>query len=215
MKSALLLEDYADTRDWLAELLRSAFDGVEVDEAATIAKARDLLANKQFNLAIIDLNLPDGSGIDFIRELSAASPQTYCVVATISDDDRHLFAALQAGAHGYLLKEQPREALLKRLQGILSGEPPLSPAIARRILRHFHHDMATEKAATGLTAREQEVLALLAKGCKRGEVATLLGISANTAAEHVKSIYRKLNVSTRAEATLEAARMGLVGREAL
>ncbi len=209
MQSALILEDHADTRIWLSELLTQAFPGISCTLVSTLAAAGKAIAESKFSLAVIDINLPDGSGIDFLRAVKGKNPETYCVVATIYDDDDHVFAALQAGADGYLLKEQARPELLRRLQGIINGEPPLSPVIARRVLRHFHQK-AARQASEKLSEREQEVLTLIAKGLNRTEVAAMLGISANTAAGHVKMIYQKLDISSRAEATLEASRMGLV-----
>lgn len=208
MRTALLLEDYEDTRQWLAELIRSAFGGIEVVTASTLAMARKALDKHHFNLAVVDISLPDGNGIDLIKEISEREPETYCVVATIFDDDDHLFAALQAGAQGYLLKEQPKEQLLSRLKGILNGEPPLSPAVARQVLRHFRnqHDSVTN---VHLSMRETEVLTLIAKGMSRTDISRLLGITSNTAAGYIKTIYQKLNISSRAEATLEATRRGL------
>ena len=116
-----------------------------------------------------------------------------------------------AGAQGYLLKEQPREQFVAGLQGILRGEPPLSPAIARRMITHFN---STGLAASGgdvaLTARETEVLRLVAKGLTRGEIADQLALSRHTVVDYIKSLYRKLNVSSSAEAAVEATRRGLV-----
>lgn len=211
MLSILLVEDHKETRDILQEVLREAFDAVTITEAATLAQARNRLAGQVFNLALLDIGLPDGSGIDLVQGIAATSPQTYIVMATIFDDDRNLFAALRAGAHGYLLKEQSRDELAGLLRGILNGQPPLSPAIARRILQHFHQEAKPHD--TSLTERETEVLTLIAKGMRRTELARLLGISPNTVAEYIKNIYRKLNVGTRAEATLEAVRLGLVQPE--
>lgn len=218
MHSVLLLEDFADTRAWLCEVLHTAFDTIEITEAATVAQARAQLANKTFHLALIDINLPDGCGIDVIRDISRDTPATYCVVATIFDDDDNIFSALQAGAQGYLLKEQPADELIRNLQGLLRGEPPLSPAIARKILRHFQssgqstarYPTQTPQPANDLSEREKEILALVAKGMNRGNIADLLGISPHTVATHVKAIYSKLNVTSRAEATVAALRMGLV-----
>ncbi len=213
MQSALILEDHNDTRLWLTQLVEKAFAGTAVTAVATLAAARQALQQQRYNLAVIDINLPDGSGIELVREIDAATPETYCVMATIYDDDDHLFSALQAGAQGYLLKEQPEQELLARLQGILRGEPPLSPAVARRVLRHFRRRLDDKNPSEQniLSNRESEVLTLIAKGMNRGEIAALLGITSNTAAGYIKNIYQKLNVSSRAEATLQASRMGLVG----
>jgi DNA-binding NarL/FixJ family response regulator len=209
MQTVLLLEDFADTRAWLCEVLQTAFQAIAISEAATVAQAHAHLTRTAFDLALIDINLPDGSGIDVIRDISRDAPNTYCVVATIFDDDDNIFAALQAGAQGYLLKEQPTAELIRNLQGLIRGEPPLSPAIARKILRHFHAP-AAQPAAVDLSEREKEILALVAKGYKRGEIGPMLGISPHTVATHIKTIYSKLNVTSRAEATVEALRLGLV-----
>jgi len=215
MNKALVLEDFTETREWLVSLVRQAFAGITVIEAATVAQAKAFLRVHQFDLAVIDLSLPDGSGIDVIREISISSPNTYNVVATIFDDDKHIFDALAAGAQGYLLKEQPQDELFKRMQGIVRGEPPISPSIARRLLRHFYSFSVKEKPSRSdivmdLTPREIEVLELIGKGLTRIEAGRILGISANTVAGYIRQIYKKLNVSSRSEAALEAVRLGII-----
>jgi len=212
MQTALLVEDHEVTRQWLAEMITAAFGDIHVVTASTLEGGRHALQSHHFNLALIDISLPDGNGIDLIREITRHSPETYCVVATIYDDDEHLFSALQAGAQGYLVKEQAKDQLLTRLKGILNGDPPLTPAIARRVLRHFRAQDKTSPAVR-LSERETEVLTLIAKGYARGEIAELLGITKNTAASYIKKTYQKLNVSTRAEAALKAARLGLVNTD--
>jgi DNA-binding NarL/FixJ family response regulator len=186
-----------------------ALDGITVLEAETIGEAKLILEGNIINLALLDINLPDGSGIDLARDITATSNDTYIVMTTIFDDDKHLFAALQAGAKGYLLKEQPRTQLIQHIQGILKGEPPLSPSIARRILTYFQ-DAPVQKSDSCLSKREEEVLTLAAKGYKTKEISKMLEISLNTTAGYLKSIYKKLNISSRAEATLEATKLGLV-----
>jgi DNA-binding NarL/FixJ family response regulator len=210
--AVLLVEDHKETREILASVLLDAFGSIQITQASTLAQARARLKAQSFNLALVDIGLPDGSGIDLVAQMSRTMPQVYVVVMTIFDDDQHLFAALQAGAHGYLLKEQTHEELVNHLKGMLQGQPPLSPAVARRILQHFH--MQTRPFSRHvLTDRESEVLILLAKGLTCKELASLLGISPHTTAGHVKNIYRKLNINSRAEASLEAARLGLVSAE--
>ena len=95
MQKILILEDFSDTRIWLCEVLHEAFNDIAITEAATIQQAREILADQNFDLALIDLNLPDGSSIDIIKEISTKTPTTYCVVATIFDDDQHLFSAFK------------------------------------------------------------------------------------------------------------------------
>lgn len=209
MQSVLVLEDHPETREWLCDIIVQAFVEIEISEASSLAQARQLLRSKKFDLAIIDLNLPDGNGVEIIRELNQISPNTYCVVATIFDDDDYLFPALEAGAQGYLLKEQTSDEFIHNLQGIIKGEPPISPTIARKMIQHFH-SAPEQSDKPELSEREKEILSAIAKGLSRNEAGNILGITSNTVASHLKSIYGKLNVSNRAQATLEALRLGLV-----
>jgi DNA-binding NarL/FixJ family response regulator len=212
MHNGLVVEDLPAPAQWLASVLSEAFPEIDVAMAASLAQGRAAIGERSPDIALIDLGLPDGSGIDLIREIAAKHPRCHCVVTTIYADDRHLFPALRAGACGYLLKDQPKERVLQALRGIVGGEPPLSPVIAQRLLRAFGGPANTANAEPEirLSNRERETLVLIAKGYKLPEVAEQLGVTRNTAAGFVKSIYRKLNVSSRAEATLEAARLGLV-----
>ncbi len=204
--SALVVDDLASSRDWLTRSVALAFPGIAVRVAEDLAGAR-ASSEPPPDLALVDLGLPDGSGVDLIGALSARG--SLCVVATVFDDDAHLFPALRAGAQGYVLKDQAQDSLADMLRGIASGQPPLSPSIARRLLREFHPSPRPEDEVA-LTPRETDVLRLIAKGLTGPEVANMLGITRNTAAGYVKDIYRKLRVTTRAEATLEAARRRLV-----
>jgi len=207
MARGLVLEDLPESQTWLRNVLEGAFPGMETPVAAPLADARDLTARVRPDIALVDLGLPDGSGVELIQLLNRDHPDCTCVVTTIFDDDQHLFPALRAGARGYLLKDQPQETLVTALQGIVHGHPPLSPGIARRLLGFFRPEGTSE---ADLTPREIDVLTCIAKGYTIARVAELLGLSRNTVAGYVKDIYRKLNVSSRAEATLEAARRGFV-----
>lgn len=210
--SALVVDDLASSRDWLARATRIAFPGIRIGFAASLAQAL-VQCQTPPPLALVDLGLPDGSGVQLIEHLHPLG--CLCIVATVFDDDAHLFPALHAGAEGYVLKDQSHETLAEMLRGIAAGQPPLSPSIARRLLRHFAPIAAPAAQAANsdsdLTPRETEVLRLTAKGMTRQEVAQLLDISVHTVAGYLKEVYRKLAVGSRAEATLEAARRGLVG----
>lgn len=218
MKHVLLVDDLDDALAIVQAAVQAAF----ADAQCTLAHgAREALALAQappqgraFDLALVDLSLGDGHGREVIARLVQCQPQCAIVVSTIHDDDEHLFEALQAGAQGYLLKDHPVDWLARQLQGFDQGQPPLSPAIARRLLRHFRAPalgIAQPQAAQAaeLSAREREVLGLLAQGLRIADISALLSISRHTVGDHVKNIYRKLNVSSRAEAALTARGLGL------
>jgi two-component system nitrate/nitrite response regulator NarL len=237
----LILEDNPVARSFLCRVVRESFsDAIAITEAGDLEAARKhiLLTGGQqglhgvdpFKLVLVDLELPDGNGMELLAELSAY-PATKIVTTLYSDDD-HLFPALQCGADGYLLKEDRFEVLVEELQKIVRGQPPLSPAIARRLLTHFRTDNngngngTHQPAAQGLapaapsapapidherlTPRESEVLTYLSKGFTIKEIASLMGIKWFTVNDHIKSIYKKLNVSSRAEAAVLASKQGLV-----
>ena len=217
MDHALIVEDLPEIRTWLGDVARAAFPQLQVTSVGRRDEALRCLLHGTFDLALIDLGLPDGTGLDVVGALRVQQPKALPVVVTIYDDDEHLFPALQAGAFGYLLKEQPQEALVAQLLRMTLGEPPLSPPIARRVLSHFASAGQRRQAAVrqleeevSLTARETEVLQRVAKGYTLPEIAQQFGLSRHTVADYIKQVYRKLNVSSRAEAALEAARRGLV-----
>ncbi len=242
----LIVEDNPVARSFLCRVVRESFsDTIVITETGDLESARRQvgLAELQrgtapadpFKLVLVDLELPDGNGMELLAEL-ARYPATKIVTTLYSDDD-HLFPALQCGADGYLLKEDRFEVLVEELQKIVRGQPPLSPAIARRLLNHFRQGPGgmtglTESHLTGasdfqssrpvpqgrgapldherLTPRESEVLTYLSKGFTIKEIANLMGIKWFTVNDHIKSIYKKLNVSSRAEAAVLASKQGLV-----
>lgn len=186
-------------------------------EASRVNAALAIIEKSPIDFALIDLGLPDGSGVDAVAALRNAQPRAQSVVITIHDDDDHLFPALQAGAFGYLLKDQPGAVIVDQLRRMSQGEPPLSPAIARRVMAHFasrssHREASQDVERVVLSDRENEVLLWVAKGFTLPEIGVQLKLSRHTVSDYVKQIYRKLNVSSRAEAALEAQRLGLFGR---
>jgi len=236
----LIVEDNPVARSFLCRVVRESFsDSIVITEAGDLETARrqigsvvDASAVDAFKLILVDLELPDGNGMELLAEL-VRYPATKIVTTLYSDDD-HLFPALQCGADGYLLKEDRFEVLVEELQKIVRGQPPLSPAIARRLLTHFRtgsgasdtspapvnsgfqsaRPMPTGRGAPldheRLTPRESEVLTYLSKGFTIKEIANLMGIKWFTVNDHIKSIYKKLNVSSRAEAAVLASKQGLV-----
>ncbi|MDO9475696.1 MAG: response regulator transcription factor [Pseudohongiella sp.] len=207
--SALVVEDNPETRVWLCSCVVSAFPGLTVHAAANLAEAMSLLGGMQFDLALVDLGLPDGSGMDVIRALHSAQAQCHVVVATIYDDDRNLFAALKSGAKGYILKDQDRGRIVSYLQGIKKDQPAMSAASSQRLINHFNNK-ADALAQAKLTPREVEVLCMIGKGFSVEDAAGMLQLSSDTVKGYVKTIYNKLGVSNRSEVTLEAIRLGLI-----
>ena len=219
----LIVEDNPVARSFLCRVVRESFsDTIVISEAGDLESARRQIGLSSgrggaapadpFKLFMIDLELPDGNGMELLTEL-ANYPATKIVTTLYSDDD-HLFPALQCGADGYLLKEDRFEVLVEELQKIVRGQPPLSPAIARRLLTHFRHGPGGNGSASDFAPmsafRESEVLTYLSKGFTIKEIANLMGIKWFTVNDHIKSIYKKLNVSSRAEAAVLASKQGLV-----
>ena len=219
MKKGLILEDLKDAQTWLFKVLESSFPGISIEMVETIEEAEKILTTFKPDIALIDLNLPDGSGTSILQLITNEIPECISVVTTIYDDDDALFSALCAGARGYLLKEQRKDKLVEALKGIGEGIPALSPQISIRILDYFSSSpdkkkpLATSddnKLVEQLTRREKEVLKILAKGSSTKETASELSVSYHTVVSHIKNIYSKLSISSRAEAVQEAFRLGVL-----
>lgn len=210
----LILEDLPDTQDWLSGIVREVEPQAELATAGSLQAARALLNVQPWALMLIDLGLPDGSGVSFLRELRARFPEVPAIVTTIYDDDDNLFGALAAGASGYLLKSQPRALLVQQLALQRRGHVPISPSIARRLMAHFRQQAARAAKAgeIGLTRRETEVLTLVAQGLRTREVAAQLGLSEYTVTTYIREMYDKLGIGNRAEAARAASSLGLTRR---
>jgi DNA-binding NarL/FixJ family response regulator len=211
MNQVLLVDDLPEALAMLEAAVQQAFPQAQCHRAASVREATQLIAQRPIDLALVDLGLGDGQGHEVIAHLAQAQPSCAVVVATIYGDDDNLFQALQAGAQGYLLKDQSTDWLARQLQAIPQGQLPLSPAVARRLLRHFRQaPPAAGEDLAQLSAREREVLGLLAQGVQIADIGVSLSISRHTVGDHVKSIYRKLKIGSRAEAALRARSLGLI-----
>jgi DNA-binding NarL/FixJ family response regulator len=206
-----IVEDDAILREDLARVVTQA-DGLEIAGAAdTLTSGRALIAGDP-DVLLIDLALPDGNGVELIREARARLPNIKIIVVSIFGDARSVVRAIEAGADGYLLKGAGEQQAEEAIRSVLGGGAPISPAVASHILtRMREHTTARGPAPDApLTEKETAVLTDLAKGFRYKEVARLHGISPHTVADHVKSIYRKLAVNSRSEAVFEAVQAGLI-----
>lgn len=209
MTKIILVEDIAETRAWLREAAELAFPGCLIQEAERVRDGLSLIRHDRFDIGIFDLGLPDGDGVQLITEMKAEQPDATIVVATVMGDDTSVITALSSGADGYLLKDARQDVFVRQLTAIDQGEPALSPSIARRIIEHFRRTALVETEGGDLTPRERDVLSLIGRGLRNAEAASALGLSEHTIAGHIKSVYSKLGISTRAEAALLASRLGL------
>jgi DNA-binding NarL/FixJ family response regulator len=215
----LVVEDDPIVIDETREVL-SIFPDTHVLVAATLHDARRLLRRHRAHLAIIDLALPDGDGLDLVAELSQdcdmhGRPPISCVVRTVFDDDEQVLRALAAGAQGYLVKGESIALIRYRLAAVLRGEPVVSPSIARRLLKELVGRTTREAQPDAspddpLTSRERVVLEHIATGMTVEEVGRVLGVSGNTVKTQLKGIYRKLGVRSRAGVITVARNRGLL-----
>ena len=210
--TVLLVEDDEATRARLADAIRRRPDLELLDAAGTCAEARQQMQRQVPRVLLTDLGLPDGSGIELIREVTA-KPDTDAIVITVFGDETNVVSALEAGATGYLLKDSSAEDVGEAVLQLVQGGSPISAKIARHLVKRFHPDDSRSSPLPGapeLTEREREVLERMAKGFNYAEVAGSLKMSPNTVTSHIKNIYRKLAVHSRAEAVFEAAQLGLI-----
>ena len=210
----LLVEDDDATRARLARAVERNPQLCLRRAVGTFAEAVESFANGLPDVLLTDLGLPDGNGIELIRELKRRGASTEVLVITVFGDEKHVVAAIEAGATGYLLKDGSDEYIGNSILELIHGGSPISPAIARHLLKRFHGEPPEPPGGGApvpkLTEREREVLELLVKGFTFGEIGDLLDISAHTVTSHVKHIYVKLEVRSRAEAVYEAMTLGLV-----
>lgn len=213
----LLVEDHPMYGAYLEGMLAQTFPELEVRIARSVADTETILrglaaepSRIRIRYALIDIGLPDGSGIDLIRSIHAMDPSIRTIITSVFMEDSYIFRAMSVGAYGYILKNESREVFRETLMRLARDEPPLSPRIARRLLSHFHLMNRDEPSSIVLTPREKQTLSFLVEGMTVPEAARAMGISAQTVSGYVKIIYQKLHVSNRAEVTREALRQGLV-----
>ena len=195
-----IVEDDAETRKILSGWLRGASGFHLAGDWGTAENALQPLAENQPHVVLMDINLPGISGVEAVRKLKPALPDTQFVMLTVYEDADHIFDALAAGATGYLLKQTPRRELLSSIEDVHRGGSPMTSNIARKIVQSFRQPGPRAAEDQLLSPREQEVLDLLARGYLYKEIAERLNISGPTVNTYVRRMYEKLHVRSRAQA---------------
>ena len=207
----LVVDDHPLFRDGVVTALADADDVEVVGEAEDVASAIAATADLGPDVVLMDLNLPDGSGIDAVRALAASHPDVRVLVMTMSTDDDAVVAAMRAGARGYVVKGASRRDLVESVRAVASGGAVFSPVVADRLAGYFTGLAAVpgREAFPQLTDREREVLELLARGLDNRGIARELCLSDKTVRNHVSNTLAKLDVASRSEAVLRARNAGL------
>src|SRR5262249_31633389 len=212
-----LVEDDPETRARIAESIRQETSLRLIAEYATGSDALADLESRAPDVLLVDLGLPDISGLDVVRRVSERHPECDILVISIFGDEAHVLSALEAGARGYLLKGSLQRDIAFDIRDLRNGGSPLSPVIARQVLKRLRtpeespsQKMLDTDEEVLLTARESEILNAISRGFSYAETAEMLGISVGTVHTFLKRIYRKLAVHSKTEAVFEASRLGLI-----
>ncbi len=207
----LIVDDHPLFRKGMRVLLESIPDCIVIGEADTSEAAIELAIQLQPDLILMDLQMPGGSGLDATREITRMSPHIQILVVTLFEDNDSIFAALRAGARGYILKDTDEEEMIRAIHAVGNGEAIFSPSIANHLMDFFSSSrkQIPSDVLPELTNREREILELIAVGESNPSIAENLVISLKTVRNHVSNIYSKLQVVDRAQAVVKARESGL------
>lgn len=206
----LLADDHPLLRRGLRAMLIAADDISVIGEATNGDDAVTMVVSLQPDLVLMDLQMPGKSGIEATREILAEAPAIAILMLTLFDDDDSVFAALRAGARGYVLKDSDEQELLRAIRSVAAGQAMFSAGVASRVLTYFAvPSRSARELFPALTDREREILELMAQGRNNAAIAAALFIAPKTVANHVSNIYAKLQVADRAEAIIRAREAGL------
>jgi len=207
----LIADDHVLFRDGLRALLSSVPDIECVGEATTGEEAITLSANHQPDIIMMDIKMPVINGIEATRRISYTSPHISILIVTMFEDDNSIFAAMRAGARGYILKGADHAEMTRAILTVGSGGAVFSPAIARRLIEFFSFSgpVVLSQVLPELSEREREILSLIAQGYKNADIATQLVLSPKTVRNHISNILSKLQVTDRAHAIMRAKEAGL------
>jgi len=205
----LIVDDHTIVRKGIKALLAETSDIQVVGEASNGLDATQLSKQLEPDVILMDLLMPKMDGIEATRQISAQQPQAHVLVLTSFVGDEKIFPAIKAGAYGYLLKDSEPSELIRSIRMVYRGEPSLAPIIARKMMQEIQEQPAVKPSPESLTAREVEVLQLIAKGLSNEEIAAQLVISEVTVRTHISHLLAKLHLATRVQATLYALREGI------
>jgi DNA-binding NarL/FixJ family response regulator len=209
MIKIVVADDHPMVRDGLRTLFDSFPDTEMISEAATGREAVRAAVVEKPDVLIMDLGMPDMDGFAATAEIVRVAPQVAVLVLTMSDDDDTVFAAMRAGASGYLVKGATKEEIIRAVSAVAAGEAIFGPGVARRVLSYFNAPHQQQDPFPQLTPRERDVLDLLAAGLSNAAIATRLGLSTKTVNNNTSSIFSKLAVAGRTEAIIRARDAGL------
>ena len=219
--AVLVVEDDAGTRRYIADCVEACPHLLLLASLGSVAEVRGWMGGTREapDVLLTDLGLPDGSGVQVIREVLQRFSACEALVISMFNDDEHVLASIDAGALGYVQKDASPPDVVETILQLRSGESPMSPGIARRLLMRYRRDRSAaghaaspSPGATGvsLSPREIEILDYLARGFSYAEIARLCSLTRNTVASHVKNLYRKMQVGSRSEAVFEGLQSGLI-----
>jgi len=214
----LLAEDHKVVREGTRKLLESQPDFEVVGEASDGIEAVELAKKLKPEIIIMDVSMPRLNGIEATRQIKAIYPNIAILPLTGYDDDEYVFALLEAGAAGYLLKDSSGEELIEAIRQVMTGEPVLHPKIMKKVLNRLRspvEEQSTQTAGEVLSDRETEVLRLAAQGMSNMEIADSLTLSVRTVQTHLRSIFNKLGVGSRSEAIVFGLKKGWLTLEEL
>ena len=211
----ILADDHAVVRKGIREFLEEEDDIVVVAEATDGSEAVDLVARHEPDVAVLDIQMPGVGGIEATRRIRAEQPGVRVLILTAYDDDPYIFALLQAGASGYILKTAGSRELAEAVRAVHRGESALDPAVAQKVVQQLTtgRPPGAQASVEALTERELDVLRLAAKGLTNKAIGRALEISDRTVQGHLANVYGKLNVSSRTEAVTEALKLGWIAFE--
>jgi DNA-binding NarL/FixJ family response regulator len=210
VSSVLLVEDDLDIRTRLSLLLQKDPSLNLVACASDVDEGISALREHLPDILLTDLGLPSGCGTNIIRDIDNIGATTQAIVVSGFQDELRVFAALKAGAKGYILKQDPSQDILQAIKMMLKGGAPMSPAIARLVLSYFHPPRELQTTSVSLTERQTSILNYISQGFSSKEIAEKLKISYYTVTTHIKNIYNQLQVNSRTEAIHEAKKSGLL-----